>query len=206
MSAARRLFGSLRVGDTRTRDVPGPRNAHRTLSGLSMARYATVFAGRQRRREHHGRTPAEMLANAASAERAPASELDLAGVSVLIVEDHADSRELLREIIASFGANVVVAEDGREALRTVGWVKPDLILCDLRMPGLDGFGFLDTLRHHPALSRTPVIAVTALGSDVDVRRTFDAGFNGHITKPIDVQTIALVLERVFWAHRRKPTR
>src|SRR5438477_9799633 len=171
-----------------------------------MARYAAVFAGRQWRGHHHGRTPAEMAANTANAERAPTLDLDLAGVSVLIIEDHADSRELLREIIASFGANVVVAEDGREGLRTVGWVKPDLILCDLRMPGLDGFGFLDTLRHHPALSRTPVIAVTALGSDADVRRTFDAGFNGHITKPIDFQTIALVLERVFWADRRKASK
>lgn len=135
-----------------------------------------------------------------------AADLDLRDVTVLIIEDHADSREMLGQIVASFGANVVVAEDGREALRTVGWVKPSLILCDLRMPGLDGFAFVETLRHHPALRRTPVIAVTALGSNADVMRTFEAGFNGHLTKPIDFDTIALALERVFWAHRPEPAR
>jgi CheY-like chemotaxis protein len=59
---------------------------------------------------------------------------------------------------------------------------------------------------HMPLGRTPVIAVTALGSNADVMRTFEAGFNGHLTKPIDFHTIALALERVFWAHRPEPAR
>lgn len=115
------------------------------------------------------------------------------------MEDHEDSRDLLRDIVESFGATAVLAVDGRDAIKKVSWIQADLVLCDLRMPRLDGFGFIDWLRHDPKLSRTPVIAVTALGADADFRRTWDAGFNGHIVKPIEYQTIAAQLERIFWA-------
>jgi CheY-like chemotaxis protein len=173
---------------------------------ILMVRYSVaVSAGLRPRQAHHGRTPAELLANAAGASRVRADELDLSGVTVLIVEDHADSRDMLRQIVESFGARVAVTGDGREALTTAGWLRPGLVLCDLRMPVLDGFGFIDRLRADPLLSRTPVLAVTALASDDDVRRAWDAGFNGHLVKPIDYETVAAQLERVFWAHR-KPKR
>ena len=162
---------------------------------------AAVMAGSKRAHPRRGRTPDELLAHAATVQP-KASRLDLRGVTVLIVEDHADSREMLRQIVESFGATVILAADGREALTTVGWVRPNLVLCDLRMPRLDGFGFIDNLRHDPALSRTPVIAVSALGADADIKRTWEAGFNGHLVKPIDYDVIAAQLERVFWAHRR----
>jgi CheY-like chemotaxis protein len=111
---------------------------------------------------------------------------------------------MLRQIVESFGAKVAVAADGREALRMAGWLRPELVFCDLRMPVLDGFGFIDRLRQDPALSRTAVLALTALASDADVRRTWEAGFDGHLSKPIDYETIAAQLERIFWAHRPKP--
>jgi CheY-like chemotaxis protein len=132
--------------------------------------------------------------------------LDLTGVTVLIVEDHHDSREMLKETIESFGAKVEVAADGREALACAGWFRPDLVLCDLRMPVLDGYGFIERVRADSRLSRTAVLAVTALGSEADFRRTYAAGFDGHLVKPIDYETIAAQLERIFWAHRRKPTK
>jgi CheY-like chemotaxis protein len=166
---------------------------------------AAAMAGAKPRHPRQGRTPDELLAHGASAHTRTDTP-DLSGVTVLIIEDHADSREMLRQIVASMGATVAVAEDGREALRAAGWVKPHLVLCDLRMPGLDGFAFLDTLRHHPELSRTPVIAVTALGSAADMKRTFEAGFNGHLVKPIDYVKIATTLRRVFWAHEGEPKR
>jgi CheY-like chemotaxis protein len=162
---------------------------------------AVPLAGAKPRKPAGMRTRAER-SKATGAPRAP-HKLDLSGETVLIIEDHADSREMLRQTVASFGATVVVAQDGREALRTVAWVKPDLILCDLRMPGLDGFGFVNTLREHRTLSRIPVIAVTALGTDADFKRTWEAGFNGHLVKPIDYETIAAQLARVFWAHERQ---
>jgi CheY-like chemotaxis protein len=131
----------------------------------------------------------------------PRRSLNLGGLTILIIEDHDDSRELLRDIVESFGATAVLATDGDDAIKKVSWIKADLVLCDLLMTRLDGFGFIDWLRQDPKLSRTPVIAVTALGDDADFRRTWDAGFNGHIVKPIDYEAIAAQLERVFWAQR-----
>ena len=167
-----------------------------------MARRATGIAAGPKPRPHpHGRTPAERAANAASAERAPHTP-DLHGVTVLIVEDDPDSRDMLQQVVESFGATVVVAADGRGALRIASWTRPDLILCDLRMPVIDGFGFIDRLRRDPNLSRTAVLALTALGSEADIRRTWEAGFDGHLVKPIDYETIAAQLERIFWADRK----
>jgi CheY-like chemotaxis protein len=168
---------------------------------LSTPRSATATAGdRTPRPRSHGRTPAERAANAARAELA-SRKLDLRGVNVLIVEDDPDSRDMVHQVVASFGAAVAVAGDGRGALRIAAWMRPDLILCDLRMPVIDGYDFIDRLRHDPTLSTTAVLAVTALGSDADIRRTWEAGFDGHLVKPIDYATIAAQLDRIFSAHR-----
>jgi CheY-like chemotaxis protein len=118
-------------------------------------------------------------------------------MTVLVVEDDADSRDLLRYIVESSGATAVLAADGREAIDRVSGTKVDLVLCDLLMPRLDGFGFVEWLRHDPKLGRTPVIAVTALGTEADYKKTWDSGFNGHLAKPVDYETVAAQLERVF---------
>jgi CheY-like chemotaxis protein len=168
-----------------------------------MARRAPATAASPTSRSGpHGRTPAERAANVARAELA-SRKLDLHGVTVLIVDDDPDSRDMVQQVVYSFGASVAAAADGREALRIASWMRPDLILCDLRMPVIDGFGFIERLRHDPNLSRTAVLAVTALGSEADIRRTWEAGFDGHLVKPIDYQTIAAQLERIFWAHRKR---
>jgi CheY-like chemotaxis protein len=169
-----------------------------------MGRLALVHSATRPTRRPHGRTPAELIAHASTAEKVRRPRLDLRSVTVLVVEDHEDSREMLRQIVESFGARVVLASDGREALRIVRWIRPDLVLCDLRMPNIDGFGFIDRIRHDPALSRMAVVAVTALASDADIRRTWEAGFDGHLVKPIDYEVIAAQLERMFWAHHRGP--
>jgi CheY-like chemotaxis protein len=102
---------------------------------------------------------------------------------------HAARAELASRKLDLRGVNVLIVEDD--------------ILCDLRMPMIDGYGFIDRLRHDPNLSRSAVRAVTALGSDADVRRTWEAAFDGHLVKPIDYETIPAQLERIFWAHRRR---
>jgi len=165
-------------------------------------RAAAIVAGPKPRSRRHGRTPAELAANSARAELA-SRKIDLHGVTVLIVEDDPDSRDMMQQVVESFGATVAVAADGRGALRIGSWMRPDLILCDLRMPVIDGFGFIDRLRRDPDLSRIAVLAVTALGSDADIKRTWAAGFDGHLVKPIDYETVAAQLERIFWAHRKR---
>jgi two-component system CheB/CheR fusion protein len=131
---------------------------------------------------------------------AEAPALDLAGTTVLIVEDHDDSQDMMRQIVESFGATVHVAEDGQHALKAAQAKRPDLIFCDLLMPGLDGWAFLQRLREIPRLCRVPVIAVSALGSPADVRNTWDSGFNGHLIKPVTYEIVSAQLERMFWAH------
>jgi CheY-like chemotaxis protein len=129
-------------------------------------------------------------------------KLDLKGVTVLVLEDHEDSRELLRQIITSTGATVLSAANGEEAMALLATkAPPDLVFCDLLMPRMNGYEFMDWLRRQPHLSRIPVIAVSALGAQTDVMKTWAAGFSGHLVKPIDFWTIAAQLHRVFWAHR-----
>jgi CheY-like chemotaxis protein len=121
------------------------------------------------------------------------------GRRVLVVEDHADSRDLIRQILQSVGVQVQVARDGAEALRVVTGAPPDLILCDLIMPIMDGFAFLDRIRRTPAVKHVPVIAVTAMGGDGDLQRTWRAGFDGHLTKPIDYDSVVGTVDRVLGA-------
>jgi CheY-like chemotaxis protein len=125
----------------------------------------------------------------------------LRGTRILIVDDHLDSREALRLVTESFGATVLAAEDGFEGLAIAHDWTPDLVLCDLRMPGLDGYTFLHRLREDPRLRGIRVLAVSAFGSDADMKRTRLAGFVGHIVKPIDYELLAGMLARVFWAPR-----
>ena len=122
----------------------------------------------------------------------------LKGSTILVLEDNPDSRELLRQILESLGARVLLAADGEEGLRLLsGRRPPDLILCDLLMPKLDGYGFIHGIRRDARLTRVPVVAVTGLGHGSDLNRTWLAGFDGHVTKPIDYDTIASVAERVL---------
>lgn len=129
-------------------------------------------------------------------------KLDLKGVCVLIVEDHEDSRDMLRQIVASTGATVLSAANGEEAMALLATkAPPDLVFCDLLMPRMDGYEFMEWLRRQPHLARIPVVAVSALGANADVMKTWAAGFSGHLVKPVDVWTIAAQLHRIFWAHR-----
>ena len=124
--------------------------------------------------------------------------LDLSGASILIVEDNDDSREMLRQMVESFGADVATARFGREAIDHVMSATPDLVLCDLVMPGVDGFQFVQWLRRQPGeLGRVPVIAVTALGAQADYERTLAAGFTGHLLKPVDYGMVEAQLRRVL---------
>jgi two-component system, chemotaxis family, CheB/CheR fusion protein len=107
----------------------------------------------------------------------------LIGVSVLVVEDDVDLRTLLRIWLEAAGAQVQDAADGIEALEAVRRERPDVIVCDLQMPGLDGCGFLDVVRNHLQL-QIPAIALTGvMGQDAHVK-TFETGFHRHLRKPI----------------------
>ena len=82
---------------------------------------------------------------------------------------------------------------GAQALQDIQRRKPDLILTDISMPRIDGFGLLQALRSTPETARIPVVAITVNGEDEDVRRGIEAGFTSYLTKPIDTGTLAMVV-------------
>jgi CheY-like chemotaxis protein len=125
--------------------------------------------------------------------------------TVLVVEDDPDSLEMLRQMLEALGFRAVLAADGEVALRLFPSVRPDLVLCDLMLPLVDGFTLVTRLRADPRWRRTPVVAVTGLGYESDYARTWETGFDGHVVKPIDMDTLATVLER-YQPRRRQATR
>lgn len=114
---------------------------------------------------------------------------------ILIAEDDAASRELLAELLASLGYQVVEACDGGEALQKIEETDPDLILLDIQMPVLDGIAVLWRLRGNPRFRDRPVIAVTAYAMQGDCEQTLRAGFDGYIPKPVDAAALRAEMER-----------
>jgi diguanylate cyclase len=126
----------------------------------------------------------------------------LAGLALLIVEDSQDSREALRAVLQQLGAEVLVAGDGREALEIVAERTPDLVLCDLRMPVMDGFEFVRELHRAPV--SPPVVAISGLASEADRERTREAGFEAHIKKPFDEATVAAAIAAALRHRHGRP--
>ena len=114
---------------------------------------------------------------------------------ILIAEDDPASRELLLEILDSMGYEVIAACDGAEALQKIGETHPDLALLDIQMPTLDGFAVLRRIRQDARFANLPVIALTAYAMKEDQEKTLRAGFNAHISKPVDVASLRSQIER-----------
>jgi len=102
---------------------------------------------------------------------------------VLIVEDHADMRELLSWQIELMGYVPISAKHGKEGLEKAIAEKPDLILMDIMMPGMDGWEAARTLRANPETKDIPILAATALFRDSDLNTCMEAGCNSYIVKP-----------------------
>ncbi len=112
---------------------------------------------------------------------------------VLIVEDNPDAADSLREVLAAWGQQVEVARDGVEGVEKARGFRPDLVLCDVGLPRLDGYGVARALRAEPELASVYLVAVTGYASSDDQRRVADAGFNRHLAKPVPVDVIEDVL-------------
>jgi len=130
---------------------------------------------------------------------APFSATALAGLSLLVVDDSDDTRETVCALLQQLGVEVSLARDGREALEAIAKGDPDLVLCDLHMPGMDGYEFIRELHRQPA--RPPVVAISGLATEADYQRTREAGFEAHVKKPFDEAAIIAAVGAAL-GHRR----
>jgi PAS domain S-box-containing protein len=117
-----------------------------------------------------------------------------AGLNVLIADDNEDAAEALSEFLRIAGHHVSTVNNGHDALRTGLSARPDAILLDIGMPGLNGYEVAKALRAAPGMADTVLIALTGWGTDDDRSRASAAGFDHHLTKPTSAADIVKVLE------------
>jgi CheY-like chemotaxis protein/CRP-like cAMP-binding protein len=113
---------------------------------------------------------------------------------ILVIEDNQEVRENLQEILELSGYNVIIADDGKEGVVKAVAEKPQLILCDVMMPKLDGFGVLNILSKKSETSSIPFIFLTAKAEKTDFRRGMNLGADDYITKPFFKDELLEVLE------------
>ena len=111
-----------------------------------------------------------------------------ANIRILVVEDDAPSLELVVYLLHESGYTVVSATNGKTGVEVAQRQRPDLIICDINLPKLDGYGVIRSLKEDKALKDIPVVAVTALAMVGDRSKILSAGFDGYITKPIEPET------------------
>ena len=118
--------------------------------------------------------------------------MPLRGVTVLVVEDDPDSREITGLLLQHLGARVVTVESGDRGLAAVLLHQPDLVLVDLVMPEMDGFEFARRIRSDPRYRRVRLVALTGLRDEATVLKTWSIGFDGHLTKPVTEEGLDLL--------------
>lgn len=113
---------------------------------------------------------------------------------ILIIEDNPANIELMSFLLGAYGHTPSSAHDGPRGIAAARSERPDLIACDVNLPGMDGFAVLAALKADPALAGVPILAVTALAMAGDREKVLAAGFDGYISKPIEPESFVAELE------------
>lgn len=122
-----------------------------------------------------------------------ASARRLAERSILLIEDNDDTREVLKYMLEVEGARVETADSGHEGLLAAERLRPEVVLCDIGLPDIDGLEVARLMRRHAGLARTRLIALTGYGRAEDAQRAIEAGFETHLTKPINLEQLLTLL-------------
>jgi two-component system cell cycle response regulator len=122
--------------------------------------------------------------------------------NIVIIEDTPANLELMSYLLEAFGHSVLTATDGDEGLELVRRTLPELIICDVHLPKVDGYEVAKTLKSDPKLAVIPLLAVTALAMVGDREKGMTAGFDGYLYKPIEPQTFVADVDRFLNADRR----
>ena len=121
--------------------------------------------------------------------------------TVLVVDDEIHMRRLAARILELGGYNVLEASSGDEALSIVEKTPPDIITCDISMPGMSGFEFLAAIKALPAAAHIPVIMLTALGQNKDISRATALGAAAYISKPFSSAKLIETIQRQLDARK-----
>ncbi len=124
-------------------------------------------------------------------------EIELKGLNVLLVDDESDAREALVAVLRSFGAKVTAASSAAEAIIAFNEVCPDLLVSDIAMPIEDGYSLIKKIRtSNSKWNQIPAIALTAYAAQQDIQRAHQAGFQLHLSKPIDSAKLLVAITRL----------
>ena len=127
----------------------------------------------------------------------PEGPASLCGLRVLVVDDHADAREMAALVLATYGAKVTTAASASEALTVLPEAAPDLLVVDLAMPEMDGYSLIQRIRTAGApAARTPAIALSAHARDEDRRRALACGFQLHLAKPVEPRILVRAVNEI----------
>jgi len=113
---------------------------------------------------------------------------------ILIVDDDVDAAEALGELLRDCGHEVATAHDGPQALDRARFRPPDVVLLDITMPEMDGYEVAKRMRDELGLCDALLVALSGYGEDRHLRRTREAGFDQHVTKPVDTTALEELLE------------
>jgi two-component system cell cycle response regulator DivK len=108
---------------------------------------------------------------------------------ILVVEDQEDNRQILRDLLANAGYEMIEAEDGQQALTQAAKHKPDLILMDIQLPLLDGYEATRRIKADPALNAIPIIVVTSYALSGDEEKAHAAGCDAYVAKPFSPRAL-----------------
>jgi CheY-like chemotaxis protein len=112
---------------------------------------------------------------------------------VLIVDDTVDAAQTLQMVVSTMGHDAETVHDGRAALDAACAKRPDVVLLDIAMPGMDGFAVARKMRSHPQLRDIRVVALTGFGQHDDRQRSREAGFDEHLVKPVSPEELRRIL-------------
>lgn len=124
-----------------------------------------------------------------SKEQLSVSTSDLSGIHILVVDDDTDSRDFITFVLEQAGAIVTAVASGIEALQAIEQSVPDLVISDIGMPQMDGYALIQQIREGEPKRLVPAIALTAYAGEIDQQQAIVAGFQAHIAKPVDPNTI-----------------
>jgi CheY-like chemotaxis protein len=113
---------------------------------------------------------------------------------VLVVDDNLDAAESLGVLLRFLGADVEVVNDGQSALDVLSTFRPELVLLDIGMPGMDGYEVAARIRALPEQRNVTLVALTGWGQSEDRERSHAAGFDRHLVKPIEIETLEALLQ------------